>query len=67
LSPVSGVARHLLTARVEVPSSWDSMIGMFVLAEALIARVSEKMWPVVKSRVEELDDLLNPPGGEDGG
>lgn len=64
LSPVSGVARHLLTARVEVPSSWDSMIGMFVLAEALIARVSEKMWPVVKSRVEELDDLLNPPGGE---
>lgn len=65
LSPVSGVARHMLTARVTVPSSWDSMIGMFLIVEALIARISEKMWPTVKSRVEELDMMLNPP--EDGG
>ena len=64
LSPVSGVARHMLTARVTVPSSWDSMIGMFLIVEALIARVSEKMWPTVKFRVEELDRMLNPP--EDG-
>jgi len=62
LSPVSGVARHMLTARVTVPSSWDSMIGMFLIVEALIARISEKMWPTVKSRVEELDRMLNPPG-----
>lgn len=61
LSPVSGVARHMLTARVTVPSSWDSMIGMFLIVEALIARISEKMWPTVKSRVEELDMMLNPP------
>jgi DNA-binding MurR/RpiR family transcriptional regulator len=61
LSPVSGVARHMLTARVTVPSSWDSMIGMFLIVEAMIARISEKMWPSVKSRVEELDMMLNPP------
>ena len=60
LSPISAVAKHLLTARVTVPSSWDSMIGMFLIVEALIARVSEKMWPTVKSRVEELDMMLNP-------
>ncbi len=66
LSPVSGVARHMLTARVTVPSSWDSMIGMFLIVEALIARVSEKMWPTVKSRVEELDMMLNPPEGGNG-
>jgi DNA-binding MurR/RpiR family transcriptional regulator len=67
LSPVSGVAKHLLTARVTVPSSWDSMIAMFLIVEALIARTSEKMWPTVKSRVEELDLMLNPPsdGEED--
>ncbi|MBE9555439.1 MAG: MurR/RpiR family transcriptional regulator [Proteobacteria bacterium] len=63
LSPVSGIARHMLTARVTVPSSWDSMIGMFVIVEAMIARISEKMWPTVKSRVEELDRMLNPPEG----
>lgn len=66
LSPVSGVAKHLLTARVTVPSSWDSMAAMFLIVEALIARASEKMWPTVKSRVEELDRMLNPPeGGEE--
>jgi DNA-binding MurR/RpiR family transcriptional regulator len=64
LSPVSGVARHMLTARIAVPSSWDSMIGMFLIVEALIARISEKMWPTVKSRVEELDMMLNPPDEE---
>ena len=64
LSPVSGVAKHMLTARVTVPSSWDSMVAMFLVVEALIARTSEKMWPTVKSRVEELDLMLNPP--EDG-
>lgn len=67
LSPVSGVARHLLTARITVPSSWDSMIGMFLIVEALIARLSEKMWPTVKSRVAALDAMLTPPEGEDGG
>lgn len=61
LSPISGVAKHLLTARVTVPSSWDSMLAMFLLVEALIARISEKMWPTVKSRVEELDLMLSPP------
>lgn len=64
LSPISGVAKHLLTARVTVPSSWDSMVAMFLIVEALIARTSEKMWPTVKSRVEELDLMLNPPEGD---
>lgn len=64
LSPISGVAKHLLTARVTVPSSWDSMVAMFLIVEALIARTSEKMWPTVKFRVEELDLMLNPPEGD---
>ncbi|MDH5410638.1 MAG: MurR/RpiR family transcriptional regulator [Alphaproteobacteria bacterium] len=61
LSPISGIAKHMLTARVTVPSSWDSMIGMFLIVEALIARISEKMWPTAKSRVEELDLMLTLP------
>lgn len=65
LSPVSGVARHMLSARVAVPSSWDSMIGLFLIVEALIARISEKMWPTVKTRVEALDAMLTPPDSED--
>lgn len=64
LSPISGVSRHMLTARVAVPSSWDSMVAMFLVVEALIARVSEKMWPTVKERVEALDMMLDAP--EDG-
>lgn len=65
LSPIGGVARHILTARVTVPSSWDSMIGMFLIVEALISRISEEMWPTVKARVEELDRLTNPPDDQD--
>lgn len=66
LSPISGVARHLLTARVAVPSSWDSSAGLFVLVEAIIARVSERLWPTASRRVEGLDRLLSPQDGEGG-
>lgn len=65
LSPISGVAKHMLTARIKVPSSWDSMVAMFLIVEALIARISETMWPTVKSRVEALDLMLSPPDIED--
>lgn len=67
LSPISGVARHLLPARIAVPSSWDSSAALFVLAEAIIARVSERLWPTASRRVEGLDRLQSPqgpPGGE---
>ena len=63
LSPVSGVARHVLSARVTAPSSWDSSAAMFVISEALISRVSEKLWPSVKARIEEMDRMLNRPSG----
>jgi DNA-binding MurR/RpiR family transcriptional regulator len=59
LSPISGVARHMLTSRVTVPSNWDSMVAMFVTVEAIIAQVSAKLWPTARSRVEELDRLLD--------
>lgn len=66
LSPISGVARHLLTARVAVPSRWDSTAGMFVLVEAIVARVSERLWPTASRRVEGLDRLLSPADRGDG-
>lgn len=61
LSPISGIARHLLTARIAVPARWDSTAGLLVLAEAVIARVSERLWPAASRRVEGLDRLLAPP------
>ena len=67
LSPVSGVARHMLTARVTVPSSWDSMIGMFLIVEALIARISEKMWPTVKIQGRGTGHDAEPAGGRGAG
>ena len=66
LSPISGVAKHFLTARIAVPSSWDSSAGLFVLAEAIIARVSERLWATASQRVEGLDRLLSPDDHDDG-
>lgn len=57
LSPIAARARHALSARIEAPSSWDSIVALGMLAEALIASLSERNWPHIEQRIRDLEDL----------
>lgn len=63
LSPIAGVATHVLPSRIEVPSSWDSASAIMVLTEALIARVNNRKWGHLAERIEELEQLRAQLGG----
>jgi DNA-binding MurR/RpiR family transcriptional regulator len=57
LSPIARFAEHVLPARIEVPSAWDSSAALMVVAESLIAAVTARNWPTVKSRIGALEQL----------
>lgn len=57
LSPIAAVAAHVLAVRIEVPSRWDSSAALLAVMEALIARLSERCWPRLQGRLEELERL----------
>ncbi len=57
LSPIAHAARHVLPARIEVPSAWDSNASLLVVVEALIAAVTARNWPAVKRRIGSLERL----------
>lgn len=57
LSPIASVAEHVLPARIEVPSSWDSAATVIMLVEALIAALNNREWGRLQGRIEELERL----------
>ena len=57
LSPVAAHAEHVLTARIEVPSSWDSVVALNTLVEALIAALNNRRWPQLEGRIRELERM----------
>jgi DNA-binding MurR/RpiR family transcriptional regulator len=57
LSPIARVASHVLSARVAVPSVWDSSTALMALSEALLADVSRQGWELSKQRMRELEDM----------
>lgn len=57
LSPIAGHAEHVLTARIEVPSSWDSVVALNTLVEALIAALNNRRWSELKERIGELERM----------
>ena len=57
LSPIARIALHVLPARIQVPSAWDSTAALLAIAEALIAAVTTRNWPSVKSRIGALEML----------
>ncbi len=61
LSPIVRVATHVLSARVAVPSVWDSSTALMALSEWLLAEVSRQGWDKSRRRIEELEQML---GGE---
>lgn len=57
LSPIAGASKHVLAARVQVPSVWDSIAALTVVVEALIAAINERTWDDLKGRIGELEHL----------
>lgn len=57
-SPVSKIADHVVNAMVEVPSSWDSTLGVNLIVEALVAEVQSRRWDKAKDRIESLEEMF---------
>jgi DNA-binding MurR/RpiR family transcriptional regulator len=61
LSPVARVARHVLPARVSVPSAWDSTVALLALIEALVADVTARRGPEARARMAAIEALRGGP------
>ncbi|MEO7774160.1 MAG: MurR/RpiR family transcriptional regulator [Steroidobacteraceae bacterium] len=57
LSPIVRVATHVLSARVAVPSVWDSSTALMAVSESLLAEISRQGWEKSRRRFEELEDM----------
>ena len=57
-SPIAKSADHVVHAHVEVPSSWDSTLGINLIVEALIAEIQSRRWEKAKDRIEALEDMF---------
>jgi DNA-binding MurR/RpiR family transcriptional regulator len=57
LSPIARIAQHVLPARIQVPSPWDSSAALVAVAEALIAAVTSRTWPLSQERIKALERL----------
>ena len=57
LSPIARVASHVLTARIAVPSIWDSSAALMTLSEALLADVYRLGGEHSQKRIRELEQM----------
>jgi DNA-binding MurR/RpiR family transcriptional regulator len=57
LSPISSVADHVLPVRIDVSATWDSSVALLMLAEALVAQLTDSQWRRVRKRFERLEAL----------
>ncbi|WP_274627755.1 MurR/RpiR family transcriptional regulator [Arvimicrobium flavum] len=57
LSPIARFARHVIAARTEVPSPWDSSAALFVVAETLIGEITRHLQADSARRMGEIDRL----------
>jgi DNA-binding MurR/RpiR family transcriptional regulator len=62
LSPAARAARHVLPARIAVPSAWDSSVALLALIEALIAEVTARRGAESRTRMAAIETLR---GGND--
>jgi DNA-binding MurR/RpiR family transcriptional regulator len=63
LSPISRVAAHVLPARVEAPSVWDSSVALMALTEALLAEATRRQWDDGQKRMRALETMRNEAAG----
>ena len=61
-SPVSQHADHVIHARVEAPSAWDSSAVTLIVIEALVAAVETLDWGRTRQRMEALEHLFDRTG-----
>lgn len=54
-SPIQRLARHTFSARITVPSAWDSGLGLLLLVECLIAATQDLLWDSVQQRTDALE------------
>ncbi len=57
LSPIARIALHVLPARIQVPSAWDSSAALIAVAEALVAAVTARTWRLSQERIRALEQL----------
>lgn len=57
LSPIAKVAKHVLPARVVVPSVWDSSAALMAVCEALLAAITRDNWEYSQKRMRDLEKL----------
>ena len=57
LSPIARCARHVMSARIDAPSNWDSSVAILALVEALIAAVTKSLWESAEARMKALETL----------
>jgi len=57
LSPIARLARHVISARIAVPSHWDSNAAIFAVIEALVAGATKALWDVAEPRMKALEEL----------
>jgi DNA-binding MurR/RpiR family transcriptional regulator len=62
LSPISRVARHVLPARVTVPSVWDSSAALLLLVEAILAGIAAELGPAARKRLAAVEAMRNEAG-----
>jgi DNA-binding MurR/RpiR family transcriptional regulator len=58
-SPIEKFASYCFSARIIVPSAWDSTVELLLLVETFIAAVQELTWPETRARMEELEDMFD--------
>ncbi len=58
-SPIHSLAAHSFSARIVVPSAWDSVGTLLLLVETMIASAQNLHWDETKARMEELEEMFD--------
>jgi DNA-binding MurR/RpiR family transcriptional regulator len=58
-SPVHRLADVCLTARIIVPSAWDSAATTLLLVESMISAVQTLNWDTTKDRMQDLEEIFD--------
>ncbi len=56
-SPAAKVAGHVLSARIDTHSRWDSAVAPLLLVEVITALVTDHRWDSIQARIKQLEGL----------
>jgi len=57
MSDVAQVADIVIRAQVDLPSPWDSLIGLIALVETLALCIDARQWPIARNRFEAIETV----------